>query len=178
MMGAAIENANKGLNLVPAKNGVSATLSPLTIMTGSPSSDYNELKLEFGAYAQVFEANDPTNTTKARTTGAITLTPTGNNAQGGYHFLSLATGRKLSRQQWDELPIDNRTIRNTMTSKRVIRVFMSRPTNEKFNTHTSLIQELTNCWKPEHKNEAKIFPDPTGFLKTSVQEHSMAKELH
>jgi hypothetical protein len=41
---------------------------------------------------------------KARTTGAIKLTPTG-NAQGGYNFLSLATGRKLSRQQWDALPM-------------------------------------------------------------------------
>jgi hypothetical protein len=51
-----------------------------------------------------FEDNDPTNTQKARTTPAIALTPTG-NAQGGYFFLSLITGRKISRQQWDELPM-------------------------------------------------------------------------
>jgi hypothetical protein len=41
---------------------------------------------------------------QTRTTGAIILTATG-NAQGGYYFLSLATGRKLSRQQWDALPV-------------------------------------------------------------------------
>jgi hypothetical protein len=104
MMRAAIENATKVLNHFPAQNGVSDTLSPLTIMTGKPGPDYNDLKIEFGAYTQVFEDNDPTNITKARTTGAIALTPTG-NAQGGYFFLSLTTGRKISRQQWDELPM-------------------------------------------------------------------------
>ena len=59
-------------------------------MTGRPNPDYNDLKLEFGSYMQVFECNDPTNTTKQRTTEAITLNPTG-NAQGGYYFLSLVT---------------------------------------------------------------------------------------
>jgi hypothetical protein len=109
MMRASIENANKTLNQFPARNGVSDVLSPLTIMTGRPTPDYNDLKIEFGAYAQVFEDNDPTNTVKARTTGAIALTPAG-NAQGGFHFLSLATGRKLSRQQWDELPMPDGVI--------------------------------------------------------------------
>jgi hypothetical protein len=79
------------------------------IMTGKPISDYNDLKIEFGTYAQVFEDNDPTNTVKARTTEAIALTPTG-NAQGGYHFLLLGTGRKLSRKQWDTLPMPDRVI--------------------------------------------------------------------
>jgi hypothetical protein len=104
MMRAAIENANKTLNQFPAKNGVSNTLSPLTIMTGRPTPNFNDMKIEFGAYAQVFEDSNPTNTPRARTTGAIALTPTG-NAQGGYFFLSLATGRKLSRKQWDNLPM-------------------------------------------------------------------------
>jgi hypothetical protein len=104
MMRAAIENANKTLNQFPAQNGVSDDLSPLTIMTGRPTPDYNDLKIEFGAYAQVFEESERTNTLRTRTTGAIALTPTG-NAQGGYYFLSLATGMKLSRQQWDELPM-------------------------------------------------------------------------
>jgi hypothetical protein len=85
MMRAAIDNANKVLNLFPAKNGVSDTMSPLTIMTGRPTHNYNDMKIEFGAYAQVFESNEPTNTVKARTTGAIALTPTG-NTQEGYNF--------------------------------------------------------------------------------------------
>jgi phospholipid N-methyltransferase len=51
IMRAAIENANKRLNQLPTKNGVSDTLSPLTIMTGRPNLDYNDMKIEFGAYA-------------------------------------------------------------------------------------------------------------------------------
>jgi hypothetical protein len=81
---------------IPHKNGVSDTLSPLTIMTGRPNLDYNDMKIEFGPYAQVYEDGGPTNTMRARNTGAIALTPTG-NAQGGYYFLSLTTDRKLSR---------------------------------------------------------------------------------
>ena len=36
-------------------------------MTGEPSPDkYNDMKIKFGAYAQVYENNDPTNTMKTR----------------------------------------------------------------------------------------------------------------
>jgi hypothetical protein len=62
------------------------------------------MKIEFGAYAQVFEDNYPTYTVQTRTTGEIALTTMG-NAQGGYYFLSLTTRRRLSRQQWDKLPM-------------------------------------------------------------------------
>jgi hypothetical protein len=104
MMRAAIEGANTALNQFPAHDGVSEFRSPLTIMTGRPSPDYNDMQIEFGAYAQVFEDKNPTNTAKARTMGAIALTPTG-NAQGGFYFLSLITGRRLLRQQWDKFPM-------------------------------------------------------------------------
>jgi len=56
-------NSAKALNQFPAQNGISDTLSPLTILTGRPNPDYNDLKLEFGSYAQVFLDNNPTNTT-------------------------------------------------------------------------------------------------------------------
>jgi hypothetical protein len=55
MIQALVYHAAKGLNQFPAKNGISDTLSPLTIMTGRANPDYNELKLEFGWYVQVFE---------------------------------------------------------------------------------------------------------------------------
>jgi hypothetical protein len=95
MIRSGVENSNRALNQFPVQGGVSKTMSPLTIMTGKPLLDYNDMKIEFGAYAQVYEANNPTNTMKARTTGAIALAPTG-NAQGGYYFMSLVTGKKLS----------------------------------------------------------------------------------
>ena len=58
----AIEGAIQVLNMIPARNGASKELSPLTIMTGKPSPDYNDMKIEFGAYAQIFESRGPTNT--------------------------------------------------------------------------------------------------------------------
>jgi hypothetical protein len=67
------------------------------------------MKIEFGAYAQVFEVNDPSNTNKARTTGAIALNPTG-NVQGDHYFMSLTTGKRLSRAQWTELPMPDAVI--------------------------------------------------------------------
>jgi hypothetical protein len=78
-------------------------------MTGRAKPDYNELKLEFGSYVQVFEDNTPSNTTSSRNTGAIVLNPTG-NAQGDYFFMSLVTGKRLSRHQWTEIPMTNAVI--------------------------------------------------------------------
>jgi hypothetical protein len=109
MVRAAVEGAHKALHQFPAKNGISKVLSPLTIMTGQPKPDFNDFKIEFGAYALVFEDNDPTNTMRTRATRAIALTPTG-NTQGGHYFMSLTTGKRLSRQQWDELPMPDGVI--------------------------------------------------------------------
>ena len=33
------------------------------------------------------------------------------NIQGGYNFMSLITGNKLDRQQWDVIPITNSVIK-------------------------------------------------------------------
>ena len=66
------------LNLFPWRYGVSTELSPASLVTGRPNLDYNHMKLEFGTYVQVFEDNDPSNTIKARSMGAIGLDPTGN----------------------------------------------------------------------------------------------------
>jgi hypothetical protein len=106
---AAVAQAHTSLNQFPNANSASSTISPLTIMTGSPLPNYHDLRIEFGSYAQIFEANDPTNTMDTRTTGAIALNPTG-NTQGGVYFLSLSTGRRLTRQQWTPLPMPNGVI--------------------------------------------------------------------
>ena len=58
---------------------------------------------------QVFEDITPSNTLRARSLGAIALTPTG-NVQGGYFFLSLATGNRISRHSWTELPLTDTAI--------------------------------------------------------------------
>ena len=99
-----VTTATKLLNMFPIAGGLSPVHSPHSIMTGRVGVDFHMFKLEFGSYVQVFEDNDPTNTTKARTTGAITLSHTG-NTQGDYFFMSLVTGCRLSRHSWTSLPM-------------------------------------------------------------------------
>jgi hypothetical protein len=104
-----VADATRCLNQFPWPNGISATMSPASIVTGVANPDYNSMRIEFGAYVQVFEDNAPSNTLRSRSLGAIALTPTG-NAQGDYFFLSLATGNRLSRHQWTELPMTDTAI--------------------------------------------------------------------
>jgi hypothetical protein len=104
-----VTDATRCLNQFPRKNGISATMSPATIVTGVGTPDYHRMKLEFGAYVQVFEDSEPTNTPRARSMGAIALCPTG-NSQGDYYFMSLATGARIARHRWTELPITDTAI--------------------------------------------------------------------
>ena len=97
------------LNQFPWKYGISPTLSPATIVTGCPRVDFNSLRIEFGAYVQLFDDHTPSNTPRARSLGAIALGPTG-NAQGAHYFLSLASGSRISRHRWTELPITDLAI--------------------------------------------------------------------
>lgn len=109
MIRVAIEGAHKALNQLPAKHGALLHMNPLTIVTGRPSPDYNDLQIKFSAYTHIFEDNDPTNTMKQQTTGAIALNLTG-NAQGRYYFMLIVTGKRLSRQHWDNLPMPDSVI--------------------------------------------------------------------
>jgi hypothetical protein len=90
------------LSMFPATDGVSDVISPRGLVVGL-KLDYNKhCKLEFGSYVQIHEEHD--NSMTSRTTGAIALRPTG-NTQGGYYFMSLTSGRRLSRNHWTSLPI-------------------------------------------------------------------------
>jgi hypothetical protein len=90
------------LNSFPSANGVSSVLSPRAIVIGSTVEYSKHCQLEFGAYVQTHEEHD--NSMTACTTGAIALCPTG-NAQGGYYFYSLTSGRCLNHRRWTELPM-------------------------------------------------------------------------
>jgi len=92
------------LNYFPTKGGISNTLSPNVIMSGTQLDYKKHLSMPIGAYCQVHEEELPRNSQKARTKGAICLGPSGNK-QGGYRFMSLFTGKKITRRSWDELPM-------------------------------------------------------------------------
>ena len=66
------------LNAFTPKSGLSKTYSPRTIMTGKTLYWKKSCKLNFGAYAQVHEDRNVTNTLEERTQGAICLGPTDN----------------------------------------------------------------------------------------------------
>jgi hypothetical protein len=90
------------LNTFPPSDGVSKTVSPRGLVSGLKIDYSKHCRIKFGAYAQTHEEHSSDMTT--RTTGAIALRPTG-NAQGGYYFMSLTTGRRLNRTELTPLPM-------------------------------------------------------------------------
>jgi hypothetical protein len=93
------------LNQLPADNGELDIMSPTTIMTGKPNPDYNKLKLELGTYVQLFAPTTfASNTIRSRTTGSHCPQLNG-QCTGRLLFMSLITGRRLSRHQWTMLPM-------------------------------------------------------------------------
>ena len=92
------------LNAFPARDGISTTLSPRTIVTGQTVHHDRHCKYEFGQYVQTHEPHD--NTMAPRTIGALALRPTG-NAQGSFYFLSLDSGRVINRLRATPLPMPN-----------------------------------------------------------------------
>ena len=78
-------------------------------MTGETLNSKKHLALSVGQYCQVHEQETPCNSQAARTSGAIVLGTSGNH-QGGFKFMSLQTGKKLTCQSWDEIPMSDTVI--------------------------------------------------------------------
>jgi len=104
----------KMLNYFPPKGGVSDVISPKTIMSGEQLDYKKHLTLQIGQYCQVHEEENPRNSQVARTKGAIALGPSG-NLQGGYKFMALDTGRKITRRSWDIIPTPDNVIARVNT---------------------------------------------------------------
>ena len=84
------------LNTFPPKSVLSNTYSPRTIMTVKALDWNKSYKLHFGAYAQVHEDRNVTNTLEERTRGEICLGPT-RNLQVAYNFFLLCSEKKHPR---------------------------------------------------------------------------------
>ena len=97
------------INYFPPKQGISTSLSPKTIMSGETLDYRKHLALQVGTYVQVHEEDNPRNSQVARTRGAIALGPSG-NLQGGYKFMALNTGKKITRNSWDAIPMPDTVI--------------------------------------------------------------------
>ena len=90
------------LNSFPHQGGISDTISPRELVTGSRLDYHRHCRYEFGEYVQCHEEHD--NSMSARTVGALALRPTGNR-QGGFYFLSLASGRVINRNHATKVPM-------------------------------------------------------------------------
>ena len=74
------------------------------------SLDYKKhLSLPFGSYCQVYEQDTPRNSQNPRTKGTISMGPSGNE-QGGYKFMTLRSGKKITRRGWDLIPMPDTVI--------------------------------------------------------------------
>jgi hypothetical protein len=125
------------LTQFPWRNGISSTMSPASTVTGVASLNFLCMRLKFGTYVHVFEDNTHSNILRARSLGAVALTPTG-NAHGDYHFLSLTTGNSLSRHSWTFLP---------MTDTAIVHVeALALNDNQPLLQHSGLVVE----WRPNH----------------------------
>ena len=74
------------LNAIPPKSGLLKTYSPRIIIKYKYLDWEKSCKLHFGAYTQVHEDRNVTNTLEERKQGDICLGPTG-NLQGTYTYI-------------------------------------------------------------------------------------------
>jgi hypothetical protein len=79
-------------------------------MTGTALDFTKHCQIPFGAYAEVQEDIDKTNTMDERTQPVICLGPTA-NFQGSYKCMSLRTGKRITRKQLMELPVPDSDIK-------------------------------------------------------------------
>jgi hypothetical protein len=73
-------------------------------MSGETIDYKKHLSLQIGQYCQVHEEESTRNIQLARTKGAISLGPSGNQ-QGGFKFMALNTGKKIVHHSWDVIPM-------------------------------------------------------------------------
>ena len=97
------------INAFPPKSGITTKLSPRNIITGKSLNYKHHFKLPLGDYVQVHEEEQPRNSMAERTLGAICLGPI-DNAQGGYKFMSLRSGKLIRRYAWTEVPMTQEVI--------------------------------------------------------------------
>ena len=96
------------LNMFPSKNGISNDLSLAAIILGSANPYYPNIRIPFGAYAQLYLGT--TNNTKQITVGIISLLSS--NERGVYYFMTLYNWIQLHLCIWTELPINKQLIQS------------------------------------------------------------------
>jgi len=97
-----VRNAVFWWNAFPHEESDAGLYSTWYLLEGKTVDYTKHVRIPFGSYAQTHEQHD--NSMDARTVGAICLGPTGNQ-QGSHYFMSLSSGRVLTRTKFTELPM-------------------------------------------------------------------------
>ena len=99
-----VQFAVKLQNVFPPLDGINSTMSPTLIVTSLPKPNAARFSLKFGEYVHVHDNPTVTNDINPpRSTLAITLLPA--NRNGGWYYMSLATGLRILRYKWNSLPV-------------------------------------------------------------------------
>jgi hypothetical protein len=98
------------MNSFPMKSGISKKWSPWELVSQHKLDTKLHCIAPFGSYCEVHVDPEITNTLEPRTNWAICMGPTG-NLQGSYKFLSLATGKKVTRRKLTEMPVTEAVIK-------------------------------------------------------------------
>ena len=101
----------RDLNLFTSKGGVSAHYIPHMIMSRRNWYYNKHLQVEFGAYSQTSQVNDPKNTNRPRTFNGMYLYPVP-NFQGGHQIMDLQTGQLITIPKVVNIPITDVMINN------------------------------------------------------------------
>jgi hypothetical protein len=92
------------------KSGISKKWSPRELVSRHKLDAKLHCRAPFGSYCEVHVDPVITNTMEPRTKWAICMEPMG-NLQGSYKFLSLATGKKVTRRKFMEMPVTEAVIK-------------------------------------------------------------------
>src|SRR6056300_1048521 len=103
-----VKQGNTFLNAFGNGKCTGQGMTPRNIIDNLPHVDANDLKYELGQYVQLHTTQSSTNTTAARSIGAIVLGP--RNITGRNNFMSLETGLEINGRVIAELPITNAVI--------------------------------------------------------------------
>ena len=100
--------ATKGLNILPAKDGVSDRYGPHSLMT-SRNLKYSDFMFPIGSYVQADEETNPRNSNEERTSDCIYLYPA-DNRQDGHEVMHIQTGEIVKRRKLTRVPMTQAVI--------------------------------------------------------------------
>jgi hypothetical protein len=98
------------MNSFPVKSGISEKWSPQELVSLTKLDAKLHCRAPFDSHCEMHIDPDITNTLEPRTNWANCMGPTGNQ-QGSYKFLSLVTGKKVTRRKFTEMPVTDAVIK-------------------------------------------------------------------